>query len=429
MQSKIPILYLRFRPVLQIFRNFSHQKEVPEVAEVPPIRLFVKVCNDCPKVEFSTKSDPKDRYQRFVDSLRLTVSGGSGGHGTPKYGGMGGSGGNVYVEAVDGVTLRQMKQKSTKKLSAGSGENSAHYRIVGNKGSDYVLKAPVGVTVIGQNGRTLGDLNQVGDKVLVALGGTGGNQTNNYLGLKGQKQTIILDLKLIADVGLVGFPNAGKSSLLKAISRADPKIANYPFTTISPNIGVMEYQDLRQISVADLPGLIEGAHKNIGLGHKFLKHIVRTKLLVFVIDINGFKYRPEWPQRTPLDTFLLLNKELELYDDTLLSKPSLLVISKLDNKECEDKYLDFLEKLQQLKSKGIQSISNESFKSNKIIEFDEIIGVCAKNGLNIQRLRNSIRDVIDLNEELAKQENNQIITYQTIESNKEKLEKEEAFLI
>ena len=257
----------------------------------------------------------------------------------------------------------------------------------------------------------------------------GGNQSNNYLGRKGQKQTIVLDLKLIADVGFVGFPNAGKSSLLKAISRASPKIANYPFTTINPNIGVMEFDDLRQISVADLPGLIEGAHNNIGLGHKFLKHIVRTKLLVFVIDINGFKYRPEWPQRSPLDSFLLLNKELELYDDTLLSKPSILAVTKLDNKETEDKYFQFLDDLKDLNSKGIENISNECLKSNKLIEFDEIIGVCAKNGLNIQRFRDCIRNVIDLNYELTKHKNNEITTFQTIESNKEKLREENVFLI
>ncbi len=327
---------------------------------------------------------------------------GSGGHGLPRFGGIGGNGGNVIVTAVEEIDLKQIKLNN-KKLSAESGESSAHYRMIGRNGNDLIIKAPIGITIIGETGRELGQLNKVGDEVLVALGGMGGNQRNNYCGVKGQTNTITLDLKLIADAGLVGFPNAGKSSLLKAISRASPKIANYPFTTINPNIGVMEFDDFRQITVADLPGLIEGAHHNIGLGHKFLKHIVRTKLLVFVIDINGFKYRPDWPKRTPIETFLLLNKELELYDDSLISKPALLVVSKIDNKECQKKYFEFVDELQNITENGINSITDQNMTSNRLIKFDEIIGVCSKNAFNIDKLRDVIRDVIDLNFELNKQ--------------------------
>ncbi|CAG2117220.1 unnamed protein product [Medioppia subpectinata] len=385
-------------------RHFHGESET-----CPPIRVYVK-----------------DRYRHFVDSLRLTVSGGNGGHGLPKFGGMGGSGGNVYVEAADNVTLKKLTKK---KAMASSGENSAHYRVIGENGSDCIVRVPVGVTVFDDNGRPLGQLDKVGDKVLVALGGTGGNQHNNYLGLKGQKQSIVLDLKLIADAGLVGFPNAGKSSLLKAISRASPKIANYPFTTINPNIGVMEFEDYRQMSVADLPGLIEGAHNNIGLGHKFLKHIVRTHLLVFVIDINGFKYRPEWPQRSPLETFLLLNRELELYDDRILSKPAILVVSKLDNKEYEHKFYHFCEQLKALQTNGLESITNECLKSNKLIKFDKIIGVCAKNGYNIDELRDCMRNAIDLNCEVDKLKSNQLISFQSIEANKKRRNEEQDILL
>lgn len=356
------------------------------------------------------------------------MKGGSGGNGLPKFGGMGGNGGNVYVEAVEGIDLKRVKY-SNKNNNADSGQNSAHYRIIGNNGKDCIIKVPVGITVFSAVGRQLGQLDKVGDKVLVALGGRGGNQTNNYLGTRGQAQTIVLDLKLIADAGLIGFPNAGKSSLLKAISRASPKIASYPFTTINPNIGVMEFEDFGQVSVADLPGLIEGAHANIGLGHKFLKHIVRTKLLVFVIDINGFKYRPEWPKRSPIETFLLLNRELELYDDTLMSKPAILVVSKIDNSQYEKLYFEFVDHLQKLIENGVQSIEDEKLRSNRLIKFDEIIGVCSKNGYNIDKLRHCIRNVIDTNFEIDRQKNNKTITFKTIKSNQKRFIEDDVNLI
>ncbi|XP_054163067.1 GTP-binding protein 10-like, partial [Oppia nitens] len=367
-----------FKCLLPIGRHLNGQSIRCYDSTVPPIRVFVK-----------------DRFKHFVDSLRIKVTGGPGGHGLPKFGGIGGKGGNVFVEAVDGIKLKKINEK-IKQFKGQSGENSAHYRVIGKDGADCVIKAPVGVTIINEMGRKLGELDKVGDKVLVALGGPGGNVKNNFCGLKGQKQIITLDLKLIADCGFVGFPNAGKSSLLKAISRASPKIANYPFTTINPNIGVMQFDDMRQISVADLPGLVEGAHINIGLGHKFLKHIVRTKLLVFVIDINGFTFRPEWPQRTPLDTYLLLNRELELFDDTLLNKPAILVVSKIDNKKCIENYEIFVDQLKDFKENNSKNLIND-MKSNKFIHFDKIIGVCSKNGYNIPELRDIIRNIIDYN--------------------------------
>ncbi|RWS05852.1 GTP-binding protein 10-like protein, partial [Dinothrombium tinctorium] len=286
----------------------------------------------------------------FIDQLRITVSGGEGGNGLPRYGGIGGKGGDVIVESRSKIeNLKSiLNRHPSKRVKASAGECSKRFRLLGKPGEDIVIECPVGVTVTTDDGSVLSELNNDRDRVIVALGGRGGDSCNQFMAQKGQRRTIILDLKLLADVGLIGFPNAGKSTLLKALSRASPKIASYPFTTIHPNLGIMEFKDFRKISVADLPGLIEGAHVNVGLGHKFLKHILRTKLLLFVIDINGFQYRPDVPLRTAFDTLILLNKELELYDETLVDKPALLTVSKMDSEQSDIKYHEFLEKLKKI---------------------------------------------------------------------------------
>ena len=171
--------------------------------------------------------------------------------------------------------------------------------------------------------------------------GAGGCSGSSFIGTKGNVRNITLDLKIIADIGLVGFPNAGKSTLLKAISNARPKIASYPFTTIMPQIGVLEYSDYRQITVADLPGLIENAHKNIGMGHQFLKHVERTRLLMLIVDINGFQLSQKHQRRNCLENVYSLNKELELYDSTLLEKPSILLVNKMDLDGSIDKFVEY----------------------------------------------------------------------------------------
>uniref|UniRef100_A0A8C9Q2I9 GTP-binding protein 10 n=1 Tax=Spermophilus dauricus TaxID=99837 RepID=A0A8C9Q2I9_SPEDA len=207
--------------------------------------------------------------------------------------------------------------------------------------------------------------------ILIAEGGIGGKFLTNFLPLKGQKRIIHLDLKLIADVGLVGFPNAGKSSLLSQISHAKPAIADYAFTTLKPELGKIMYNDFKQVSVADLPGLIEGAHMNRGMGHKFLKHIERTRQLLFVVDISGFQLSSQTQYRTAFETIILLTKELELYNEELQKKPALLAVNKMD-------------------------------LPDRNMEFQHIIPISAITGEGIEELKNCIRKSLD---EHANQEN------------------------
>lgn len=262
-----------------------------------------------------------------------------------------------------------------KRIAAGHGEDSSKARLLGRRGVDRRVEVPTGVSIL-DNGKIIGDLNEEDAHCVIAGGGGGGCSGNSFIGHKGESKTVSLDLKLIADVGLVGFPNAGKSTLLKAISNASPKIASYPckfffflvfaikfflkflkmkfpVTTIRPQIGIINYPDLRQISVADLPGLIEGAHANIGMGHKFLKHIERTRLLVMVVDIFGFKLSASHVHRTCLENVFALNKELEMYDKTLFEKPCVLLLNKIDESHNEDELLELIKKLRNLNGKSI----------------------------------------------------------------------------
>ncbi|CAG11897.1 unnamed protein product, partial [Tetraodon nigroviridis] len=189
-------------------------------------------------------------YGNFVDNLRLYVRGGSGGMGLPRLGGHGGNGGDVWVVAAKNTTLKRLKDKHPqRRFVAGTGANSSVRALKGERGQDVEIVAPVGVTVTTDEGKKLGDLNADGDRVLVAKGGSGGSFYSGFEPSKGQIKHIRLDLKLIADVGLVGFPNAGKSSLLMAVSSATPQIASYAFTTLKPEIGKLMYKDYKQVCV------------------------------------------------------------------------------------------------------------------------------------------------------------------------------------
>lgn len=257
------------------------------------------------------------------------------------------------------------------------------------------VEVPIGLKIIDEDARLIvGELNEEGQTCLVAGGGGGGCSGNQFIGHKGQSRTLKLDLKLIADVGLVGFPNAGKSTLLKAVSQAKPKIASYPFTTIMPQIGTIEYSDYRQITLADLPGLIEGAHRNIGMGHQFLKHVERTSLLLLIIDIFGFQLSQNHIRRNCLQNIYALNKELELYDKTLLDKPSILLVNKMDMNGSEEEFLRYEKNFADL-SLGLDECPDE-IRPKQLMKFERIIPISAKTRTEIDKVKFQVRDVLDL---------------------------------
>ncbi|KAJ7418160.1 GTP-binding protein 10 [Pitangus sulphuratus] len=287
------------------------------------------------------------KYGSFIDDLRVYVRGGTGGMGYPRLGGEGGRGGDVWFVARERITLKGIKEKYPhKRFVAGTGANSSVQALKGEKGKDCEVHVPPGISLLLDDGKQIGELNAAGERFLAARGGLGGSLATDFLPCKGQKRIIHLDLKLIADVGLVGFPNAGKSSLLSKISHAKPEIASYAFTTIQPELGKIIYPDYKQVSVADLPGLIEGAHVNRGMGHKFLKHVERTKQLLLVVDISGFQLSIKTQFRTPFETILLLTKELELYKEELVTKPALLAINKMDLPCAKDNLNELMSQLQ-----------------------------------------------------------------------------------
>ena len=250
-------------------------------------------------------------------------------------GGDGGRGGSVFIEATDQLnTLLQLRFNPEFRAGRGGhGEGSNRH---GRDGEDVTILVPVGTILTdGETGEFIHDLSHVGERITVAEGGRGGRGNAQFAtstnraprrhedGHPGQVRTIQLELKLIADVGLVGFPNVGKSTLISRISAARPKIADYPFTTLEPNLGVVTYGEGDTYVVADIPGLIEGAHEGTGLGLEFLRHIERTKLLVHLIDLSS-------TGRDPVEDFLTINRELELYKVNLLDKPQVVAASKMD---------------------------------------------------------------------------------------------------
>jgi len=308
----------------------------------------------------------------FVDEVDIHVSAGNGGNGCLSFrrekfvprggpdGGDGGAGGSVFIVATPTkntlIDFRFHPEFEARRGAHGQGANKT-----GHSGSDLEISVPIGTLVFGKDPDTgelspLADLAQDGQRVLVAKGGRGGRGNARFTsstnraprrtepGEAGEERSIHLELKLIADAGLVGFPNAGKSTLISRISAARPKIADYPFTTLAPNLGVVTLSGDRSFVVADVPGLIEGAHEGHGLGDRFLRHVERTKVLVHLVDVSGAS------GRDPVRDFDIIAHELEMFDPKVAAKPMIVAATKMDAVD-DASLVDALE--QHLRDRGL----------------------------------------------------------------------------
>lgn len=305
----------------------------------------------------------------FVDRAKIYIRSGKGGDGAVTFrrepyvpeggpdGGDGGKGGDVIFLADSSLrTLMDFRYK--RKYEAENGQNGMKKKRFGKKGENLVIKVPPGTVVIEEEtGKVMMDLVKHGDSFVAARGGKGGKGNVNFknsvrqapnfaeAGGMARERNIILELKMIADVGLVGFPNVGKSTILSVSTNSKPKIANYHFTTITPNLGVVAIGNDGFV-MADIAGIIEGAHAGAGLGHEFLKHIERTKVLIHVVDISGSE------GRNPIEDFEKINEELRLYDEKLASKPQIVAANKIDMVDLDGE--DYLKFKAHVEAKGIQ---------------------------------------------------------------------------
>jgi GTP-binding protein len=333
-------------------------------------------------------TNPDMKNQKFIDSAVLYARSGNGGDGSASFrrekfvprggpdGGDGGRGGHVILEAnkdVDSlVKIFFAPHQRAEHGGRGSGKKSH-----GRNGKDLIITVPLGTNVIGRDtGETLGDLIIHGEQLTVVGGGKGGRGNVHWKssthqapteftpGIPGKELEVRLELKILADIGLVGFPNAGKSSLLTCLSDAHPKVASYPFTTLNPIIGTLVFEDYTRMTIADIPGLIEGAHDGVGLGHSFLKHIERASFLVYVIDMAAVD------TRKPHEDFEALKNELFLHDNSLKDRPYLVVANKMDLSEANEYLGEFK------KATGITPLE-----------------VSAETGEGVQELKRAIHEI------------------------------------
>jgi GTPase len=333
----------------------------------------------------------------FLDRVKISVRAGDGGDGAATFrreahvprggpdGGDGGRGGSIYLEVDAGqTTLRDFQHRHH--FRAPPGGRGSRARRHGKAGDDLVLPVPPGTAVHDdETGALLADLVAPGQRVMVARGGRGGLGNTHFKtsthqapkhaqkGEPGDELWVRLELRLIADVGLVGLPNAGKSTILAALTAARPKIADYPFTTLEPNLGVLDLgeEDGRRPTIADVPGLIEGASGGAGLGHAFLRHVERTRILVHVVD--GSSRDPEWDHR-------VIRDELEAHDPALLEKPMLVVLNKLDLPAATDAW--------------------SAFRAARDGEGLPVVGISASTGIGIGELRRLLGELLPSDEEM-----------------------------
>ena len=326
----------------------------------------------------------------FTDYAKITVKSGDGGNGAATFrrekyvaaggpdGGDGGKGGNVYfVVDPDSNTLIDFRFK--KKFKAQNGENGSGSNCYGKSGESIYIKVPRGTIIKdAQTGQVVADLSEIGQQELVLPGGRGGKGNSHFAtatrqaphfaqgGEKGIEKELILELKLLADVGLLGFPSVGKSTLLSVVSSAKPKIAAYHFTTLEPNLGVVKTKHGDSFVMADIPGIIEGASEGVGLGIQFLRHVERTRLLLHIIDVSGME------GRNPVEDFYAINAELKKYSEKLASRKQIIVANKIDSMQDESLYKE-LEKLAKKENLEIYKISAATKQG-----VDELMDVVAK---------------------------------------------------
>lgn len=340
-----------------------------------------------------------------IDYVRIKVKAGNGGNGANSFrrekyiaaggpdGGDGGKGGNIYLK-VDPNTSTLLDFKYKKDFRAEDGKNGDGSRKTGKSGEDLYISVPIGTIVRDiDKGIVIADMSKEGEVFLVAKGGKGGKGNMNFAtptrqvpnfaeaGHKGVEKHLELELKMLADVGLIGFPNVGKSTIISTVSSAKPKIANYHFTTLEPTLGVVKAKNGDTFVMADIPGIIEDASEGVGLGFKFLKHIERTRLLLHVIDITGSE------GRIPVEDFKLINNELKKYSEKLASKKQIVVANKMDSLG-DEKYLEDLERVCNKKGLKLFKISAATR-----IGLDELIDYISKELKTIPK--EDIVEVID----------------------------------
>lgn len=333
----------------------------------------------------------------FVDEVVMMVEAGSGGNGCMAYrrekyipmggpyGGNGGKGSDIIFKADEGLkTLIDLRYQ--KKIKGDNGSNGEGKNKNGSNSKDTIVMVPIGTTVKDfDTGVVIADLTKNGEEATIAYGGRGGrgnvslatrsNPCPSYSenGEPGEVRKILVELRMIADVGLVGMPSVGKSTILSMISNANPKIASYHFTTLSPNLGVVKTKD-NSFVVADLPGLIEGASLGVGLGHKFLKHIERTKIIAHVIDMAGSE------DRDPYDDYVAIRKELESFSPRLLTKPEIIIANKMDVKNAKSNLEEFKKKINNkdiyevtaLINEGLNDVIDKLSEMTKVIDREEL---------------------------------------------------------